>query len=88
MCSMEKVATCQISFIPIISNDYIDDINKVLDIIKSYDVKYTIGLMSTTVHGNKDVVLSLINQLFNDMYDVCSFSMDIKLSNLCGCSDS
>ncbi len=87
MCSMEKIATCQISFTPIVSTNYIEDINKVLDIIKSYEVDYNVGMMSTTIKGNKETLLKIINQIFNTMYEVCSFTMDVKLSNVCGCNN-
>ncbi|WP_162265464.1 YkoF family thiamine/hydroxymethylpyrimidine-binding protein [Abyssisolibacter fermentans] len=84
---MEKIATCQISFTPIVSTNYIEDINKVLDIIKSYEVDYNVGMMSTTIKGNKETLLKIINQIFNTMYEVCSFTMDVKLSNVCGCNN-
>lgn len=85
MCSMAKIASCQISFTPINSADYMNDIEKVLDIIKSYNLEYNIGILSTSIKGNKDKVLKLINELYNTMDDICSFTMDIKISNICGC---
>lgn len=85
MCSMEKIASCQISFTPIISDNYINDINKVLDIIKKSNLEYNIGILSTTIRGNKEIVLNLINKVYNTMDDICSFTMDIKISNICGC---
>lgn len=85
MCSMEKIASTQISFTPIISDDYINDIEKVLDIIKLSNLEYNIGILSTSIRGNKDKVLKLINELYNTMDDICSFTMDIKISNICGC---
>lgn len=87
MCAVEKIATCQISFTPIVSTNYIEDINKVLDIIKSYGVDYNVGMMSTTIKGNKETLLKIINQIFNTMYEICSFTMDVKLSNVCGCNN-
>ncbi|WP_183108711.1 YkoF family thiamine/hydroxymethylpyrimidine-binding protein [Thermohalobacter berrensis] len=82
---MEKIASCEISFIPIMSKDYISDIKKVLEIIKSYNLEHNIGILSTTIRGNKDDILKLIKNIYNTMDEICSFTMDIKISNICGC---
>ncbi len=86
MCPMEKIVSCQISFIPVNSDDYIEDINKVLSIIKDYQLEYYIGMLSTTIRGNKNMVFDLIKQIYETMDSICSFTMDIKLSNVCGCT--
>ncbi|EOD00679.1 YkoF family thiamine/hydroxymethylpyrimidine-binding protein [Caldisalinibacter kiritimatiensis] len=85
MRSMEKIASCQITFTPIISDNYIDDVNKVLDIIKSYELEYDIGILSTTIRGNKEKILKLITEIYNTMDNQCKFTMDVKISNICGC---
>lgn len=85
MCSMEKVASCEIAFIPIESKNYVSDVNKVLDIIRSYQLEEDIGILSTTLRGDKDKILNLIQEIYNTMDGSCSFTMDIKLSNICGC---
>lgn len=86
MCSMEKIASCEISYIPIISKDYIEDVNKVIEIIKAYKLEYTVGILSTTIRGNKENIFSLIKEIYDKMDEVSSFTMDIKISNICGCS--
>lgn len=86
MCTMEKIASCEIAFIPIVSKDYISDINKVLDIIKSYDLEYNVGILSTTIRGDKEKIHKLILEIYNHMDKECKFTMDIKLSNICGCN--
>ena len=85
MCSMEKIASCEISFMPIGSKDYIAHIDKVLDIIKSYDLEYHIGIMYTTIRGDKEKIHKLILDIYNTMDKKCKFTMNIKLSNICGC---
>lgn len=85
MYSMGKITSCQIAFTPIISEDYIADVNKVLDIIKSYELEYNVDILSTTVRGDKDRILEMITDIYNEMCEICSFTMDIKISNLCGC---
>lgn len=85
MCSMEQMTTCQITFTPISKCDYIEEINKVIEIIKSYNVELYVGLMSTTVRGTRATVLKLVNDVYTSMYDQCSFSVDFHMSNVCGC---
>ncbi|MFZ5354114.1 MAG: YkoF family thiamine/hydroxymethylpyrimidine-binding protein [Bacillota bacterium] len=85
MCAVAEVAVCQISFLPVDSEDYIEDIHRVLAVIESTDLEIDIGAISTLVKGNRDKVLKLIKDIYIAMENVCSFVMDIKLSNVCGC---
>jgi uncharacterized protein YqgV (UPF0045/DUF77 family) len=86
MCSLDKIASCQITFTPIVSDNYIEDVNKVLDIIKSYGLEYNIDILSTTIRGEKDKILNLILNIYNTMDNECKFTMDIKISNICRCT--
>lgn len=85
MCPMEKITSCQLSFIPIQGEDYLYEINMVLDIIKASGLEYGIGEMSTVLKGSKIEILELINSIYDLMSPKCSFVMDIRLSNTCGC---
>ena len=85
MCTMAKIASCEVAFIPIVSKDYISDVNKVVDIIKSYGLEHSVGILSTTIRGDKTKILNLIQEIYNTMDENCGFTMDIKLSNICGC---
>ncbi|MBS4534314.1 thiamine-binding protein [Clostridium sp. D2Q-14] len=82
---MEKIASCEISFIPINSGQYLKDIDRVLDIIRDSKLEYNIDILSTTIRGNKNKVLNLISTIYNDLDSQCDFTMDIKISNICGC---
>ncbi|MTI66527.1 MAG: hypothetical protein FH753_07985 [Firmicutes bacterium] len=86
MCPLGKVTSCEIAFIPIKSENYIEDVKKVLSIIKSFDVDYEIGKLSTTITGNKDIIFTLIKDIYNIMNNECGFTIDIKISNICGCN--
>ncbi len=86
MWTMEKIMGCEISFIPIKSNDYINEINEVLAIIEDSGLSYTIGAMSTAISGEKEKLFALIQEIYNKMEDKTLFSMQLKLSNICGCS--
>jgi len=82
---MEKIATCQIAFTPIVSDNYIEDVKKVLDIINNSGLENSVGVLSTFVRGEKSKVLKLITDIYENMDHVTKFSMDIKISNICGC---
>ncbi|WP_317921060.1 YkoF family thiamine/hydroxymethylpyrimidine-binding protein [Tepidimicrobium xylanilyticum] len=82
---MAKITSCEIAFVPIVSEDYISSVDKVLDIIRSYDLEHNIGIMSTTVRGDINKIHKLIFEIYDKMDQECKFTMDIKLSNLCGC---
>lgn len=49
---------------PIVSQDYVADINKVLDIIKSYDLEFNVGILSTTIRRNKLYMLTNLQMGF------------------------
>lgn len=85
MRTVEKIASCEITFIPISTEEYLDKINQVLKIIEGSSHENTVGPLSTVVRGEKDRVLALITDIYKTMDDVCDFTMVIKLSNLCGC---
>ncbi|MBW4827540.1 MAG: thiamine-binding protein [Clostridiaceae bacterium] len=85
MCTMGKIASCEIAFIPIVSDDYVLQVDKVLNIIKSYDIEYNVGILSTTIRGDIGKIHDLIFEVYNNMDKECKFTMDIKLSNICGC---
>lgn len=87
MCAMEKVISCQLSFIPIGDMDYLNHIKIVLDIVKESNLDYIIGEMSTYIKGESEKVFELIQNIFTKMSNIVSFTMDIKLSNICGCKN-
>lgn len=85
MCPLEKIASCQISFTPIVSDNYIEDVNIVLDIINNSGLENNVGVLSTFVRGEKSKVLKLITNIYETMDSITKFSMGIKISNICGC---
>nr|WP_300094553.1 YkoF family thiamine/hydroxymethylpyrimidine-binding protein [Sedimentibacter sp.] len=85
MCPLEKIASCQITFTPIVSDNYMEDVKKVLDIIINSGLENSVGVLSTFVRGEKSKVLKLITDIYETMDSITKFSMDIKISNICGC---
>jgi uncharacterized protein YqgV (UPF0045/DUF77 family) len=82
---MEKTITCEISFIPIGTKDYNKDIEQVIEMIASYGMEYHVGLLSTTVRGEKNKVFEMLQQIFDASDKKMKFTMTVKLSNECGC---
>ena len=82
---MEKIITCEISFIPIQSEDYIKDVDTVLELIRNTGFEISVGAMSTTVIGESYKIFELIQSIFATMDEKFKFSMQVKYSNLCGC---
>lgn len=85
MCALGKIASCEISFAPIVSSDYINDVNRVISIIESYNMEHSVGLLSTTVRGDKYRIFDMIREIYDTMDGTAKFTLDIKISNLCGC---
>ncbi|HHX95286.1 MAG TPA: hypothetical protein GX691_05680 [Clostridia bacterium] len=85
MCPVEKVAACELSFLPIQSDSYGDDVRRVISLIEESGLEYTVGEMSTLVRGNSGSVFALLNRIYDSLDETCSFEMVVKISNLCGC---
>ncbi len=85
---MEKIISAQIALSPIESKNYINDINKALSIIKSHGLEYEINALSTTIIGEQAKVFELINVLFCELDKQTKFTLDIKMSNICGCANN
>lgn len=85
MCFVEEITSCQLAFIPIQSENYLADIDIVLKKIITSGLEYCIGEMSTVIKGSKLDVLNLISNIYDLMAPKCSFVIDIRISNTCGC---
>jgi uncharacterized protein YqgV (UPF0045/DUF77 family) len=83
MCKMDKVVSYELAFLPIQSEDYIKDVDKVLKIISDSGLKHTVGTLSTTVSGNSGELFKLAEEIYNHMNNQCKFKFDIRISNIC-----
>ncbi|MGK9475593.1 YkoF family thiamine/hydroxymethylpyrimidine-binding protein [Melioribacter sp. OK-6-Me] len=77
--------TCEIAFIPLGSEDYIADVERVLEIIRKSDLEFKIGEMSTLVKGEANKIFSLLKNIFDSEYDKTKFIISVRMSNVCGC---
>ncbi len=86
MRDVEEMITCQVSFLPIESQNYKEDVIRVLSMIEKSGLDFQTGEMSTTIRGERDRVWALAKEIFEEMDPVCRFVLDLKVSNSCGCS--
>ncbi len=86
MRDVDEMTTCQVSFLPIESQNYKEDVTKVLSLIEKSGLDFQTGEMSTTIKGERDRIWALAKEIFEEMDQVCRFVLDMKVSNTCGCS--
>lgn len=79
----EKLISCQLSFYPLGKEDYIDDIDKVLEIIRSSNLDYTINDMSSIMKGASSLVYKTLQTITDNT--TSNFTMCVVISNTCGC---
>lgn len=81
-----RTTSCEITYFPIDSKNYLQDIDKVLEIIKTYPVTTEIGILSTTIQGSSKEVFDLLQEIYHTMdRENCNFTISVLLSNICGC---
>ncbi|HSH36075.1 YkoF family thiamine/hydroxymethylpyrimidine-binding protein [Schnuerera sp.] len=88
MCTMEKgsIISCQITYFPIDSKKYLDEIDEVLDLIKDSGLDHNVDILSTTIRGEADKIFNLIANIHKEMsHKNCNYTMNIMVSNICGC---
>lgn len=85
MCKMDKIAASEIAFTPIVSKNYLADVDQVLEIIKASGLEYKVGDLTTFVRGANGKIFRLVEEIYQAMDQQTQFSMDIKISNICGC---
>jgi uncharacterized protein YqgV (UPF0045/DUF77 family) len=48
---MDHTISAEISYFPLQAEDFKDEINKAIEVIRSFNLEYQIGILSTTVKG-------------------------------------
>lgn len=85
MCKVDQKMSCQVTFTPIKSQSYLSEIDRVLTLIEKSGLAFEVATLSTTILGDKDKVWQLLKTIFDEMASSCYFTMDVKVSNICGC---
>lgn len=79
---MDNLVTVELSFFPLESADYKTDINKVLEVIRSFNLEHKIGLLSTTVRGDQTTIFKMVYKIFSSMSETGKFVLSVNYSNL------
>jgi uncharacterized protein YqgV (UPF0045/DUF77 family) len=79
---MDNLVTAELSFFPIESTDYKSEINKTIEIIRSFNLEHKVGLLSTTVRGDQTTVFKMVYKIFSTMNETGKFVLSVKYSNL------
>lgn len=82
---MDKVIACELSFLPIASENYEGDVRQVLALIGESGLDHTVGEMSTVIKGKSAALWGTLQKISEIMDEHCQFTMIIKVSNVCGC---
>lgn len=62
MCSVGKIAACELSFLPIQSKSYGDDVKQVIALIEESGLDHSVGVMSTLIRGRSVIIGSDVTQ--------------------------
>ncbi|MGQ9818676.1 MAG: YkoF family thiamine/hydroxymethylpyrimidine-binding protein [Candidatus Kapaibacteriales bacterium] len=81
----EKIISCEISFVPIQSQNYTKEVDEVIRLIAESGLEHQVGIFSTTIRGTKEKVFTLIKKIFDEMELQKKVLIILKISNLCGC---
>ncbi len=76
--------SCQISYIPLGTEAINEQVEKVLAIIERSGATCEIGGMSTTLTGEREVIVRLISEILEFAERETTFILDVRLSNQCG----
>ncbi len=79
---MDNLITVEISFFPIENTDYKAEINKTIEVIRSFNLEHKIGLLSTIVRGDQTTVFKMVYKIFSTMNESGKFVLSVKYSNL------
>jgi len=82
----KEIISCEISFVPIETQNYIEDVEKVLTLISDSGLKYQTNAFSTIISGTPDTIFSLLKEISTKMCETTKFIMITKISNVCGCT--
>jgi uncharacterized protein YqgV (UPF0045/DUF77 family) len=83
MCENEKVISCEVSYLPLDSNTN-NNVDAILDVIKSSGVDYDIGSFRTILTGDMNDIMKLIKNIYHKAEQYGGFVIDIRMSNVCG----
>ena len=85
MSSLDKIVACQISYLPLRTENIDEKVEKILYILRNSGLEFKIGSFATEIKGTKARVFSAIKDIFEAAETEGQFVLELKLSNICGC---
>ncbi|TYB31618.1 MAG: hypothetical protein FXF47_03205 [Candidatus Mcinerneyibacterium aminivorans] len=73
----------QISYYPLGEKEFKKIINKFIQHLKDKDVEINFSIMSSTISGDKEIVLKIIDELIELYFSRFNSILDLKFSNSC-----
>ncbi|HBH49845.1 MAG TPA: hypothetical protein DDX98_14465 [Bacteroidales bacterium] len=82
----ENIIACQISYLPLNSENYLKDIDEVIHLLLTDFPDCQVGEISTYFRGPADRVLNTVRKIIFKMDNKeKQYSIRIEYSNICGC---
>lgn len=80
-----RIMACQVTLLPLDTIDSAQVIEQVLSEMDWQGVEVIVGDMSSLIRGEEDLVWARIRRLYELASKSGNFSLQITLSNKCGC---
>ena len=59
--------TCQVSYLPLSADDIYHEVSDATDIISRFDLEMEVNPLSTTIKGDLDEILKMVDSLYREM---------------------
>lgn len=59
--------TCQLSYLPLETENYQEEVDAIIDQINQYEVETEVSKLSTTVKGDRDEIMKMIDDIYQRM---------------------
>lgn len=76
------IITIEISYYPL-SDDFNNPVHSFIEKLKSKDVEVDVGIMSTIITGEYDIVMGIITASMKELMDKYPSVFNMKISNSC-----
>lgn len=85
MCAVAKVMACQVSYLPLGTDNLDVETDKILEVIRESGLEHSVGALATEVRGPRSELLALIGTMVAVAERESRFVLDVRISNTCGC---
>nr|MBC8360530.1 thiamine-binding protein [Candidatus Desulfatibia profunda] len=72
MSDMNKTIACQMSYLPLKTDNIEEKVKNILNVIKNFGLEYKTGAWATEINGPKEQVFALIREVFDAAQTLCA----------------